>query len=319
MTDAGAAESEERLIRLVERLLQSGALSTQDPAVDASLFGQMGFDVTDGEVRIPADIERLDEERIIEGLSTRAREWLSELNVFPVIGSTSSALMQRAEQASVQGVVNLAELQVRGRGRRGRTWLSPFARNLAMSFGVWVPQPPQELGGFSLAVGLATVDVLANHGIAEVELKWPNDVLLAGKKLAGVLIELVPRERGTELVVGIGMNLRLPEAARLDIDQPATDLAHTGVSVARNDLAARLLSSIVDYTDGFAARGFAPMQSAFDQHHRLQGSACHLVQGNTVIEGVVLGVTAQGELLLNTAEGTRAFSAGEVSLRSAGV
>ncbi len=319
MTDAGAAESEERLIRLVERLLQSGALSTQDPAVDASLFGRMGFDVTAGEITIPADIERLDEARIIEGLSTRAREWLSELNVFPVIGSTSSALMQRAEQASVQGVVNLAELQVRGRGRRGRTWLSPFARNLAMSFGVWVPQPPQELGGFSLAVGLATVDVLANHGIAEVELKWPNDVLLAGKKLAGVLIELVPRQRGTELVVGIGMNLQLPEAARLDIDQPATDLAHTGVSVARNDLAARLLSSIVDYTDGFAARGFAPMQSAFDQHHRLQGSACHLVQGSTVIEGVVLGVTAQGELLLNTAEGTRAFSAGEVSLRSAGV
>ena len=319
MTDAGAADSEERLIRLVERLLQSGALSTQDPAVDASLFGRMGFDVADGEITIPADIERLDEARIIEGLSTRAREWLSELNVFPVIGSTSSALMQRAEQASVQGVVNLAELQVRGRGRRGRTWLSPFARNLAMSFGVWVPQPPQELGGFSLAVGLATVDVLANHGIAEVELKWPNDVLLAGKKLAGVLIELVPRERGTELVVGIGMNLRLPEAARLDIDQPATDLAHTGVSVARNDLAARLLSSIVDYTDAFAARGFAPMQSAFDQHHRLQGSACHLVQGSTVIEGVVLGVTAQGELLLNTAEGTRAFSAGEVSLRSAGV
>ncbi|MCZ6459260.1 MAG: biotin--[acetyl-CoA-carboxylase] ligase [Gammaproteobacteria bacterium] len=319
MTEAGAAESEERLIRLVERLLQSGALSTQDPAVDASLFGRMGFDVTAGEITIPADIERLDEARIIEGLSTRAREWLSELHVFPVIGSTSSALMQRAEQASVQGVVNLAELQVRGRGRRGRTWLSPFARNLAMSLGVWLPQPPQELGGFSLAVGLATVDVLASHGIAEVELKWPNDVLLAGKKLAGVLIELIPRERGTELVVGIGMNLQLPEAARLDIDQPATDLAQTGVSIARNDLAARLLSSIVDYTDGFAARGFAPMQSAFDQHHRLQGSACHLVQGSTVIEGVVLGVTAQGELLLNTAEGTRAFSAGEVSLRSAGV
>jgi BirA family biotin operon repressor/biotin-[acetyl-CoA-carboxylase] ligase len=319
MTDAGAADSEERLIRLVERLLESGSLSTQDPAVDASLFGRMGFDVTDGEITVPADIERLDEARIIKGLSTRTREWLSELNVFPVIGSTSSALMQRAEQASVQGVVNLAELQVRGRGRRGRTWLSPFARNLAMSFGVWVPQPPQELGGFSLAVGLATVDMLANHGIAEVELKWPNDILLAGKKLAGVLIELVPRQRGTELVVGIGMNLQLPEAARLDIDQPATDLAHTGVRVARNDLAARLLSSIVDYTDGFAAGGFAPMQSAFDQHHRLQGSACHLVQGSTVIEGVVLGVTAQGELLLNTAEGTRAFSAGEVSLRSAGV
>ncbi len=319
MSDVGAADSEDRLIRLVERLLESGALSTQDPAVDASLFGPMGFDVTDGEVRIPADIERLDEERIIEGLSTRAREWLSELNVFPVIGSTSTALMQRAEQASVQGVVNLAELQVRGRGRRGRTWLSPFARNLAMSFGVWVPQPPQELGGFSLAVGLATVDMLTTCGIADIELKWPNDVLLAGKKLAGVLIELVPREQGTELVVGIGMNLQLPEAARLDIDQPATDLAHTGVSFARNDLVARLLSSIVDYTDGFAARGFAPMQSAFDKNHRLQGSACHLVQGNTVIEGVVLGVTAQGELLLNTAEGTRAFSAGEVSLRSAGV
>ena len=319
MTDLDAADDEDRLIRLVEQLLESGALSAQDPGVDVSLFQQMGFDVTQGVIRVPGDIERLEKERIIDGLSTRARAWLKELSVFPVIGSTSTALMQRAEHASVDGIVNLAELQVQGRGRRGRKWLSPFARNLAMSMGVWVPQPPQELGGFSLAVGLAAVDMLATYGIAEVELKWPNDVLLAGKKLAGVLIELIPRERGTELVVGIGMNLQLPEAARRDIDQPATDLAHTGVAVARNDLVARLLSSIVDYSDGFAADGFAPMQSAFDQHHRLQGSACHLVQGSTVIEGVVLGVTAPGELLLNTAEGTRAFSAGEVSLRSAGV
>ncbi len=317
MTDFDAADSEDQLIRLVERLLESGSLSAQDPAVDVSLFEQMGFDVTHGVVRIPANVERLEEVRIVEGLSTRAREWLHELNVFPVIGSTSTVLMQRAAQASVQGVVNLAELQVQGRGRRGRKWLSPFARNLAMSFGVWVPQPPHELGGFSLAVGLAAVDMLANCGIADVELKWPNDVLLAGKKLAGVLIELVPREQGTELVVGIGMNLQLPDAVRRDIDQPATDLAHTGVSLTRNDLVARLLSSIVDYTDGFAARGFAPMQSAFDQNHRLQGGACRLLQGDTVVEGIVLGVTAQGELLLNTAEGTRAFSAGEVSLRAA--
>ena len=318
MTDVDAADSEDRLIRQVEQLLESGALSTQDPAVDASLFGQMGFDVSDDVVRVPTDIERLEEQRIVEHLSPRAIEWLSELNVFPVIGSTSTALMQRAGYASVQGVVNLAELQVQGRGRRGRKWLSPFARNLAMSLGVWVPQQPQQLGGFSLAVGLATVDMLATCGIADVELKWPNDVLLAGKKLAGVLIELVPRERGTELVVGIGMNLQLPEAARRDIDQPATDLAHSGVSVARNELVARLLSSIVDYTDGFATRGFAPMQSAFDQHHRLQGSACRLEQGNKVVEGSVLGVTEQGELLLDTADGRRAFSAGEVSLRATG-
>ncbi len=317
MTDLDAADDEDRLIRLVEQLLESGALSAQDPGVDVSLFQQMGFDVTQGVIRVPGDIERLEKERIIDGLSTRARVWLKELSVFPVIGSTSTALMQRAEHASVDGIVNLAELQVQGRGRRGRKWLSPFARNLAMSMGVWVPQPPQELGGFSLAVGLAAVDMLATYGIAEVELKWPNDVLLAGKKLAGVLIELIPRERGTELVVGIGMNLQLPEAARRDIDQPATDLAHTGVAVARNDLVARLLSSIVDYSDSFAADGFAPMQSAFDQHHRLQGGACRLVQGNTVIEGSVLGVTAQGELLLDTVAGTRSFSAGEVSLRAA--
>lgn len=304
-----------QLIAQVQLLLESGSLPLGDTEIDATTFAQLGFDVADDVVGVPDDVERLSEIKIRSALSHKALDWLSELTVHSVISSTNTALMERAERTSVRGVVELAELQVQGRGRRGRRWISPFARNLALSMGVWVPQPPHELGGLSLAVGLAVLDELRRHGIAELELKWPNDVLLAGKKLAGILVELVPRDNGTELVVGLGLNMCLPEAARSDIDQPVTDLTQAGVHLSRNELIAGLVSSIVDYVDGFGQKGFALMQSVFDQNHRFHGRPCRLVQGAMETHGVVLGVTSRGELLLDTAQGPLAFSAGEVSLR----
>jgi len=311
-----SSATDSQLIAQVQRLLDSGSLLVQETELDEATFAQLGFDVAGGVVRVPADVEALSEVKIRQALSRKASAWLVELTVHPVIASTNTALMDRAQRESVAGVVKLAELQVQGRGRRGRRWLSPFARNLALSMGVWVPQPPAELGGFSLLIGLAVLDLLRSHGIAELELKWPNDVLLDGKKLAGTLVELVPRDRGTELVVGLGLNMQLSDAVRLDIDQPVTDLRQAAVQVGRNELIAGLLSSIVDYVEGFGQTGFAPMRTTFDENHRFHGRACRVLQGTLENHGVVLGVTPRGELLLDTAQGPQAFSAGEVSLRA---
>src|SRR5690606_6260917 len=123
---------------------------------------------------------------------------------------------------SVDGHVCLAELQIAGRGRRGRDWFSPFGANLALTIGKRIDRPAAALGGASLVVGLAVLDALEQLGVPELALKWPNDVLLRGAKLGGILIELSARPQ-TELVVGIGLNVALPPRIRAELPQEVTD------------------------------------------------------------------------------------------------
>ncbi len=254
-------------------------------------------------------------------------------------GSTNGYLMDRAQRGSIDGWICLADVQTQGRGRRGRRWMSPFAQNLAMSLGVTVGASPATLGGLSLAVGLAAVDCLGSMGVQDVQLKWPNDLLLEGAKLGGILLELVstvsrkvsrtdsrtvsgkvsstvsaPR---SQVVVGIGLNLELPEAVRKEVDQVIADLSSHGYLVSRNVLAGRLASSIVDYVGQFERAGFAPMCKVFDRHHRYHGKRCRIVSGKDEVVGVVTGVSDTGALILETAAGPRTFVSGEVSLREA--
>ena len=146
-------------------------------------------------------------------------------------------------------------------------------------------------------------------------LKWPNDVLLGDRKIAGILVELHRSAAGTEAVVGVGVNFHLPEASRSGIDQPAADLRSTGLSISRNEAAACLISSLVDFTAGFAERGFAPMVGAFNAAHRYHDQRCTLHVGHETIRGQVRGVTEQGELQLEVAGRVEAYASGEVSLR----
>jgi BirA family biotin operon repressor/biotin-[acetyl-CoA-carboxylase] ligase len=223
--------------------------------------------------------------------------------------------MERAAREPVAGHLALAELQLGGRGRRGRRWQSPFGTNLAMSMGLRLPLPPARLGGFSLAVGLALLDALEGLGVHGAELKWPNDVLLAGTKLAGILIDVLIDGDGVQLIVGVGVNVALPSATRSRIDQPAGDLTVTGVAVSRNRLAGALVSSVLDFASAFVEGGFGAMRRAFDTHHAFQGKPCLVVEGSSATEGIVLGVGSDGELLLDSAQGRLSFAAGEVSLR----
>jgi len=298
----------------LERLARRGSLPLGEIAVSPEQLAQLGFEVGEDRVRVP-DVERLDEHRIRAALDARARGWLRELEVRHVVGSTSDLLLERAGRESIDGVVITAELQLGGRGRRGRRWLSPFARNLAVSVGFELALAPAQMGGFSLAMGIAVVDTLERAGVHGVALKWPNDVLLDGQKLCGVLVDVIAAPRGVRVVVGVGVNLELPEAARAEIDQPATDLASARVTVSRNALAAGLVCSLVDFATGFEEFGFEPMVGTYDAHHFYQGRSCRIVQGDRSTSGIVRGVTAGGELVLDTETGTHAYGAGEVSLR----
>jgi BirA family biotin operon repressor/biotin-[acetyl-CoA-carboxylase] ligase len=141
-------------------------------------------------------------------------------------------------------------------------------------------------------------------------------VLVDGRKIAGILVEIHDAGPETDVVIGTGINFRLPEAVRAQIDQPAIDLEQLGGGFSRNILAARLISSLVDFSQGFLNTGFSPMREAFDRLHWYHDQSCTLLMGEQRIAGHVLGVTESGELVLEVDGQARTFSAGEVSLRA---
>ena len=279
----------------------------------------LGLRSGDGRIFLGADVELLTSAEIARNLSQKARLWVRRLELHSTIGSTNDRLMELADAGTVDGTVCLAELQTKGRGRRGRAWLSPFAGQVALSIGVALRRGMQDLGGLSLVVGLATVDCLGALGVRDLALKWPNDVLLGGRKLGGILIELKNRPgasaSGVEVVIGIGLNVDVPALVRDAIDQAVTDLTAAGPAPSRNVLAGGLVSSVLDYVKEFEEIGFAPMRELFNQHHLFHGRRCEITQGEAVVVGQVVGVTEVGEILLETGSGTRAFGAGEVSMR----
>ena len=303
------------LARILETLFKRGEMPLDQVGLDAVSLREMGFGVSQGIVFIPADTERLDEDTIQGALSAKARAWIVDMAAHQIVGSTNTILNELAGHQSINGVVRLAELQVQGRGRRGRVWISPYANNLAMSIGVRIARPPVALGGFSLCVGLSVADGLQQLGVQGVELKWPNDVLIDGRKVAGILIELHGAGTDTEVVIGIGVNFRLSAETRAAIEQPVTDLRSTGRTVSRNELAGTLISSLVEFVDGYAELGFEPMRQAFDSIHRFHDQPCVLLLGSDNVAGVVRGVTSGGELLLEVDGRLQTFGAGEVSLR----
>jgi BirA family transcriptional regulator, biotin operon repressor / biotin---[acetyl-CoA-carboxylase] ligase len=254
-------------------------------------------------------------EAIRRRLSRRARDWLATLAVHPVIGSTNSTLMDQAARQPVGGSACLAELQLAGRGRRGRTWFSPFAVNLALSLGFESERRPADLAGISLVVGLAVLDAIERLGGRGLALKWPNDLLLEGAKLGGILTEVVQCPSGSRLVAGIGINVRIPDAVRSRLDHPVADLAVVTGQIDRSELAAAVISAVVEFEQQFEAAGFGPFRSVFDNRHAYHGREVRVLQAGGDVAGVVRGVSADGGLSLETAAGMRVFHSGEVSLR----
>jgi BirA family biotin operon repressor/biotin-[acetyl-CoA-carboxylase] ligase len=279
---------------------------------------ELGLVTTADHAILDQDVEFLSDADVARNLTSFAADWLKALEVHSVIGSTNDRLMAEAE-GSVDGLVCLAEVQTKGRGRRGKSWLSPFATNVALSAGIGLRQSPHQLGGLSLVIGLAVIDCLDGLGVRDAALKWPNDVLLGGRKLGGILIEIKSTPAAgrpfTEAVIGIGMNVSMPSNLRVGIDQAVTDLAGEGYTISRNQLVAGLISSVLDHVRDFERTGFAGMRQRFDEHHWLHGQLCQVSQGSTVTVGRVQGVTDTGELELLTESGSQRFGAGEVSLR----
>jgi BirA family biotin operon repressor/biotin-[acetyl-CoA-carboxylase] ligase len=267
--------------------------------------------------RITGGLQLLDEERILAGLSTEAGALVHRLYCFDEIDSTNRFLLQQGEA----GDICVAERQTAGRGRRGRQWFSPYGCNLYMSIRWHFHQGVAALEGLSLAVGVLLAEALQALGLTAVELKWPNDLLCAGCKLGGVLIEVGGDLNGDcAVVVGVGLNVDMEHTlARLGQDiigQPWTDLRQQGFSGDRNELCSAVMQALLPAVRDYPAYGFSLYRNAWESRAALLHQSIEVHAQGGVINGVMLGVDSKGSLRVRTDAGETLFSGGEISLRS---
>jgi BirA family biotin operon repressor/biotin-[acetyl-CoA-carboxylase] ligase len=234
--------------------------------------------------------------------------------------STSSELMRRADRGAPAGTVIVADRQSAGRGRRGRQWLSAPESSLTFSLLWRFPGNASRLSGLSLAVGLGLALGLEHLGARDIRLKWPNDVLLQTgndfAKLAGILIELASDRRGTQAIIGIGLNLAAPAG---ELPQPAAGLRQACSPLPdRHAVLAAILVSLADVLDRFTVDGFAGQKSEWQRYHAWQGLPVQvLADTEQPLLGRCLGVDDDGSLLLESSAGIERVLSGDVSLRRA--
>lgn len=261
-------------------------------------------------------VELLEAERMRAQMRHAAA--VSTLDVAWSLDSTNSELLRR--KAPAQGVdVLLAEQQTGGRGRRGRHWSSPIAANLYLSVSRQFSGGLARLGGLSLVVGVAVAEALRQAGYDGVGVKWPNDLLAGDRKLGGILVEGGGEHGGpVRAVIGIGINVRMPDTAAGDIEQAWTDLAMLGGGDApsRNAIAARVLDALLPALDLFDAEGLSPFLARYAALDVLAGRTVtvHGPQGDE--HGTAVGIGEDGALQVRIGTERRRVHAGDVSVRA---
>ena len=267
--------------------------------------------------RLMNPLDLLDAERIAADLceqSTRA----CPIEVFWQIDSTNSELLRRVQVGVTGPLACFAELQTAGRGRRGRGWHTPLGGGLAFSLFHSFNSSMSALAGLSLAIGIGIVRALGDFGYTGLGLKWPNDVQVDGRKLAGILIELGGDALGPcHAVIGVGLNVRLDAKADSAINQPWIDLASID-SVPlpdRNALAARLLDRLLEVLDQFEKATFAAFEDEFAQYDVLRGQPILTIGGIAQREGTAVGVDQSGSLRVCGVNGEFNVDSGEISVR----
>lgn len=273
--------------------------------------------------RLAEPLELLEGSTIVAGLPREARQYINRLFVEETLPSSNAFLRERFAQGAGHGEVCLVEQQSAGRGRRGRTWVTPWGRTLMVSVGWRVESGVAALEGLSLAVGVVLAQVLEAHGVSP-RLKWPNDVLLASDtgelaKLAGILVELSGDAAGPcEVVVGMGINVDLPEAFRAEITQPVAAVRDQAPTLSRNRLAVELLEALMPMLSSFEREGFAGWQDAWNARHAFRDREVDVIRGERREPVIAEGVDAAGNLWVAGPRGRERLAGGEISLRGRG-
>lgn len=277
--------------------------------------------------RVAGGFELLDSELMLSQIDSLATAQIANLEIFKSIDSTNKYAREKAETQPSSGSVILAEQQTAGRGRRGKTWVSPFAANIYLSI-VWdFEQGAQALEGLSLAVGVAVKRALNARGVESVQLKWPNDIYVDGQKLGGILLEMIGDPAGhCSVIIGVGINVAMPEDQAAAIDQDWTDVKTQmqlqqggdkgAIRFSKNHLASALISEIVLLLSDFQSQGFSCYRDEWQGADAFYGKQAAITTPKQSISGIVRGVDPNGALRLELDNGKiETFIGGELSLR----
>lgn len=288
-------------------------------------LGELGLElqpVAGRGYRLVSPLELLDRERILAALQPASRAACESLEVRAITGSTSTDLMAQPPPSPGLWRAVLAEFQTGGRGRRGRRWLSAFGSGLCLSVAWSYASAPRDLPALALAAGIGVRRALAAAGSPDVRLKWPNDLMLDGRKLGGILVDVDGDARGPlRAVIGIGVNVSVPEGLARDIAAqgglPPAGLCQVngGHGLARNGLAAAVIGALLDVLQQFGVHGFTPLADEWRRNDYLYGRAIRVTRDGLEIAGVAGGIAPDGALLVQAADGLAAVFNGEVSVR----
>jgi len=267
------------------------------------------YTVTGKGYSLAAPIQLLDEQAIL----SRVKQ--GNISVIPVIDSTNQYLLERMHELQ-SGAACIAEYQQAGRGRRGRQWFSPFGANLYMSMYWRLDQGPAAAMGLSLVIGIVMAETLRAMGADDVRVKWPNDIYLKDRKLAGILVELTGKTGdAAHIVMGAGINLAMRTADASQINQGWINLQEAGVTVNRNELAASLINSLRDALPVFEQEGLTPFIARWAVLDNFINRPVKLLIGEREVHGIARGVDSQGGLLLEQDGEIKSWVGGEISLR----
>jgi len=316
--------------RLDDRAFQSGEALAADLAVTRAAVWKaveqlrelgVGLDAsTNKGYRLAPGVSALSAERILAQLPQAARASIETLSVDWTLESTNTKLLDSLPPAAGTASVVLAEHQTGGRGRRGRGWIAPPGGAICLSVAWQYADMPADLAALSLVVGLCTVGALRELGIGEVGLKWPNDLVTRNGKLGGILIEMRAEAGGpVHVVVGIGLNVLLDEAARAAVKaagNTADDMrSHRKAVPDRNRIVAELLARLVPALDGFPRHGFTPWLEDWHAADALFDLEVRIENAGEISRGIARGIDTHGALLVETPSGVQRFISGEVTVR----
>jgi BirA family biotin operon repressor/biotin-[acetyl-CoA-carboxylase] ligase len=281
----------------------------------AAAMGVEIFSVPGRGYRLAEPIEFLDAALLADSVGAAG----ARVVVADEIDSTSTRLMAMAADGAHSGTCLAAEWQSAGRGRRGRSWVSALGGSLTFSLLWRFDRGAGHLAGLSLAVGAAVARSLSAQGVARAQVKWPNDVLVDFRKIAGILVETTGDIQGPSVaVVGVGVNYRLGERSLEGIDQAVTDVVQCArPAPSRNALLAALLAELAATLRRFEITGFASERDSWRSLHAYRGRAVRVLPAHEpAFDATVADVAPDGALVVTLPDGrSLALASAEISLR----
>jgi len=260
-------------------------------------------------------LEPLDINSILALIKFKNQQYLNKLEIFDILPSTNTYLLECVKKNSLSCHVVVADQQTQGRGRRGKVWFSPPGANIYCSLLWHFTDLQGELSGLGIAVAAIVADVLCLYGIEQgIKLKWPNDILFSGKKLGGILLETNSLNK---IVIGVGLNLHLSSEQAESIQANVTSIDRILPHLPeRNKLIGLLINELIEQLPLFEKRGLSDFVQNWRKYDAYSGKRITVYASDKVISGTMLGINEQGELLLeDDNQVVQCFRSGEVSVR----